>query len=563
MGPVPHDRGLHSGDDPANLKFRAWSQVRLAARTVAAGLAATGVGHGGRVAILADDPGDVADLVQATWTRGAAFTMLHQPTPRANLHAWLDDTRAVIAMLGADVLVVGGIFADALAGTDVGTTIVSVDELTRLGRAGEGADIVPVPLVADDVAILQLTSGSTGIPKAVVISFGNLEANHYAMAEAIDLTDVDVSISWLPLFHDMGMVGLLLLPMLSGITAVITTPRAFLVKPQVWAELIDRFRGTCTAAPNFAYALLAKRLRRADDGAYDLSSLRVAINGAEPIDESSMFSLLAEGTRFGLRSEALLPCYGMAETTLAVSFDSLSTRFDVDTIDAGLAETTGEIRLAPATVERAAAGAGAEGSAGGPDAGTKVQTHVRLGQPVPGIEVAVLHEGQALPANRIGTLMVRGAAVTARYLKETGFEYAVNADGWLDTGDLGYITETGEVVVTGRAKDVIIVSGRNIAPAVIERAACTVDGVRPGNAAAVPHPRPDGREGIAVIAETEGAADPEASQRIHDEISRAVFDAVGVPVSAVTLIGKGELPKTTSGKIRRHCAADLVTVGGA
>lgn len=473
--------------------------------------------------------------------------MLHQPTPRADLEAWLEDTRAVISLLGADVLVVGGIFADSLNGQDVGTRVVSVADLVAAGEAGEGPDIAPVPVVADDVAILQLTSGSTGIPKAVVITFGNVEANQDAMTSALELTDKDVTVSWLPLFHDMGMIGLLLMPMLAGVAAVVTTPRAFLVKPQVWAELIHRYRGTCTAAPNFAYALLAKRLRRAGDGAFDLSSLRIAINGAEPIDATSMRSLLAEGARFALAPEALMPCYGMAETTLAVSFDSLTEHFTADTIDAGAAETSGEIRH---DVQE----------------GNRRQTHVRVGRPVPGIEVTVTDEGRPLPADRIGTLLVRGAAVTTRYLGADGCADAVDADGWLDTGDLGYLTDTGEVVVTGRKKDVIIVSGRNIAPAVIERAACTVEGVRPGNAAAVPYPRPDGREGIAVIAEIDPAIahdEQAADQRIHDEIVREVFDAVGVPVSVVTLIGKGEMPKTTSGKIRRHAAAGLVAKVGA
>ena len=153
--------------------------------------------------------------------------------------------------------------------------------------------------------------------------------------------------------------------------------------------------------------------------------------------------------------------------------------------------------------------------------------------------------------------------MTARYLKPEGFVDAVDEDGWLDTGDLGYLTPDGEVVVVGRTKDVIIVSGRNISPTVIERAAADVAGVRTGSVAAVSYARPDGREGIAVVAESELHDHADESQRIHDEITRSVFDAVGVPVSAVTLIGKGELPKTTSGKIRRHSAAGLVTAGAS
>lgn len=534
--PASEITGLHSGDDPSDLRFRTWAQVREAAAEVAAGLAAAGVGPGDSVAILAGDPGDVADLVQAIWMRGASFTMLHQPTPRTELPTWLEETKEVIAMLGARAVVVGEPFAEPLAGLDLGTTVLPIT-----GVAGHDP-VQPVPLDDDDLAILQLTSGSTGTPKAVAITFGNVQANQEAMLAGVQPAATDVAVSWLPLYHDMGMIGLMVMPMLAD--AVVTTPLAFLRKPQSWAELITRFGGTCTAAPNFAYAVLAKRLRRAPEGTYDLSSLRVAINGAEPIDEASAELFLAEGARFGLRPEAMMPCYGMAETTLAVSFDDKERRFTVDTIDSGDAESTATARrVDPSDIE------------------TRSRTHVRLGRPVVGIELVVVDdEGARLPADRIGTLLVRGPAVTRRYLKPGGFVDAVDADGWLDTGDLGYVTESGEIVVTGRKKDVIIVSGRNLSPTVIERAATSVEGIRAGNAAAVSYRRLDGREGIAVVAESEFADDDEQARRIHDEVARAVFEAVGVSVSAVTLIGRGELPKTPSGKIRRHSAAELVGV---
>ncbi|GED96378.1 long-chain-fatty-acid--CoA ligase [Gordonia crocea] len=527
--------GLHSGDDPAELRFRTWAQVRESARELAAGLAHAGVGKGDAVAILAGDPGDVADLVQAIWMRGASFTMLHQPTPRTDLQVWLDETREVITMLDAAAVVIGEPFVSALAGVgdlNLDATVVSVAEL-------HGHDEVPlVDIDGGDTAILQLTSGSTGTPKAVEITFGNVEQNQRAMIDALDASGYDVAVSWLPLYHDMGMIGLMILPMLENVVAVVTTPLAFLRKPQSWAELITRFGGTATAAPNFAYSVLAKRLRRAPEGTYDLSSLRVIINGAEPIDENSLDLFLAEGARFGLRPQAMMPCYGMAETTLAVSFDSPSRRYTIDTIDTDAVESTGVVRR----VEES------------------TRTHVRLGRPVLGLELRIVDDsGAELPADHIGTILVRGAAVTKRYLKsEEGFVSAVDANGWLDTGDLGYVTTDGEVVVTGRKKDVIIVSGRNLSPTVIERAACSVDGVRPGNAAAISYRRLDGREGIAVVAESELADDKAQADRIHDEVARAVFDTVGVSVTAVTLIGKGELPKTPSGKIRRHSAAELV-----
>ncbi|WP_327148412.1 long-chain-fatty-acid--CoA ligase [Nocardia sp. NBC_01329] len=532
--PVSETTGLWSGDDPADLTFRSWAQVRSTAAKAAAGLARAGVDHGSSVAILAGGAADVAVLVQATWMRGAAFTMLHQPTPRTNLETWVEDTRAVIRMLDARVLVVAEPFTDAVRGLDLGVVIVPVDEI--LTAAPEQA---PVPTGEDDIAVLQLTSGTTGVPKAVAISYRNLHRNQQAMVSAAGFRPDDVAVSWLPLYHDMGMVGLLMTPIFAQATTVVITPLAFLKNPLSWAELITRFRGTFTAAPNFAYSVLARRLRRAADGAYDLSSLRVCVNGAEAVDESTLREFIDEAARFGLRPESLMPAYGMAETTLAVSFTGADAMYSVDIVDADLAERDGIIGREPAARSR---------------------TLMRLGVPVPGIELRVVDEsGVALPADRIGTLLVRGDAVTTRYLGPDGYVSAVDADGWLSTGDLGYLTENGEAVVTGRKKDVIIVAGRNISPVVVERAAVGIAGVRPGSVAALAVRLPSmAREGIAVIAESDAADDVDECERIRKEVARAVFDDVGIAPAVVTVVRKGALPKTPSGKLRRASAASLI-----
>lgn len=532
--PASATTGLWSGDDPSSLTHRPWTQVRTIASETAAGLAAAGVEPGDSVAILAGNAADVAVLVQATWMRGAAFTMLHQPAPRTNLETWVADTRAVIDMLRARVLVLGDPFSDALAGVDLGVPTARIAELAMPER-----ECTPVDTSEDDCAILQLTSGTTGTPKAVAISHRNVYRNHRAMVAATDAGPEDVVVSWLPLYHDMGMVGLLIAPMLEQATAVIVPPLAFLRNPASWAELTTRFGGTYTAAPNFAYSILARRLRRAPDGAYDLSSLRVAVSGAEAVDESTLREFIDQGARFGLRPECLMPAYGMAETTLAVSFTGVTDRYSADVVDADRAEGEGVIDREQVT---------------------RARTWVRLGVPVPGMEVRIVdNSGAELPADRIGNIMVRGEAVTTRYLVPDGFSSAVDADGWLPTGDLGYLTESGEIVVTGRKKDVIIVAGRNLSPVVIERAANEVPGVRPGGVAALAVRLPSmAREGIAVIAESDAVDDVDECERIRKGIARAVFDDIGIAPAMVIVVAKGSLPKTTSGKLRRSAAAALI-----
>lgn len=531
--PASTTTGLWSGSDVSEPVLATWEQVRAEAARIAGGLADAGVEHGSSIAILAGEPRDVGPLVQASWMRGAAYTMLHQPTPRTNLEVWLEDTRAVVAMLDAKVVVLGEPFTAAVGGLDLGAPVVSIESLAA------HEPVAHVEVAEDDIAILQLTSGTTGVPKAVAISHGNIYQNQVAMREAAGFQSDEVVVSWLPLYHDMGMIGMLLTPMLAQATAVITTPLAFLKRPLAWAEYMTKFRGTFTAAPNFAYSLLARRLKRAEAGAFDLSSMRVAVNGAEAIDESTLNEFVTEAARFGLAHEVIMPAYGMAETTLAVSFAAVEQVFTVDRIDGEGSERDGVVRRDGVENGRALA---------------------KLGPPVPGIELRVVDDqGQVLGADRIGTLLVRGAAVTKRYLTQEGYTSAIDADGWLSTGDLGYVTPDGQVVVTGRKKDVIIVAGRNIAPTVVERAAGVVSGVRPGGVAAVGVRLPSmAREGIAVIAESDAADNADEAERIRKEVARAVFDDVGIAPAVVTIVTKGSLPKTPSGKLRRSLATSLI-----
>ena len=259
--------------------------------------------------------------------------MLHQPTPRTDLVRWAEETTAVIDMISAKAVVVSDPFmaaAPVLSGA--GMTVLTIEALLAHAPVG------PVDTDDDDVALMQLTSGSTGSPKAVQITHANIVANAEAMVVGCNFdVDTDVIVSWLPCFHDMGMTGYLTVPMYIGAELVKVTPMDFLRDTLLWAKLIDKYHGTMTAAPNFAYNLFAKRLRRqATPGEFDLSSLRWALSGAEQVDPLDVEDLCEAGAPFGLKPEAIIPAYGMAETTVAVSFSECGGGMVVDEVDADL-----------------------------------------------------------------------------------------------------------------------------------------------------------------------------------------------------------------------------------
>src|SRR5271165_5102696 len=526
--------GMVTGEPRAPVRHT-WMEVHERASRVAGGLAAAGVGHGDRVGVLAGAPVEIAPTAQGLWMRGASLTMLHQPTPRTDLGVWARDTFAVIEMIGAKVVIVSDPFmAAAPVLAERGIAVVTVAELLDAGP------IAAVQTAEDDLALLQLTSGSTGSPKAVSITHRNVVANAEAMfvGARVDI-DTDVIVSWLPLFHDMGMTGFLTVPMYFGAELVKFTPMDFLQDILLWAKLIDKYKGTMTAAPNFAYVLLAKRLRRhAQPGQFDLSTLRWALSGAEQVEPADVEDLCEAGAPFGLRPEAILPAYGMAETTVAVSFTESGAGMVVDEVDADLLAMLH--RAVPAT----------RGN---------TRRLVCLGRPLQGLEVRIVDEdGDLLPARGVGVIQVRGESVTQGYTTGAGFVPVQDERGWYDTGDLGYLTETGDVVVCGRLKDVIIMAGRKIYPTDIERAAARVSGVRPGCAVAVRLDAGHARETFAVAVESKAWQDPAEVRRIERQVAHEVVAEVDVRPRNVLVLEPGMIPKTPSGKLRRAHALALV-----
>ncbi len=528
-------KGMVTGE-PHEPVRHTWGEVHERARQIAGGLAAAGVGHGDAVGVLAGAPVEIAPVAQGLWMRGASLTMLHQPTPRTDLVVWAGDTMNVVDMIEAKAVIISDPFmAAAPVLEEKGLKVLTVADLL------DSAPIDPVETGEDDLALMQLTSGSTGSPKAVHITHRNLHSNAEAMFIGAEYeVEKDVMVSWLPCFHDMGMIGFLTVPMYFGAELVKVTPMDFLRDTLLWARLIDKYKGTMTAAPNFAYALFAKRLRRqAKPGEFDLSTLRFALSGAEPVEPADVEDLIDAGKPFGLKPSAILPAYGMAEATLAVSFSECNAGLVVDEIDADLLAALRQ--AVPAT----------KGN---------TKRLASLGPLLEGLEARIVDEhGNIKPARGVGVIELRGEAMTPGHTTMGGFLPAQDEHGWYDTGDLGYTMENGHVVVCGRVKDVIIMAGRNIYPTDIERAAGRVEGVRPGCAVAVRLDAGHSRETFAVAVECNAYQDPAEVRRIEHQVAHEVVAEVDVRPRNVVVLGPGTIPKTPSGKLRRANSVELVT----
>ncbi|WAJ46775.1 fatty acyl-AMP ligase [Mycobacterium sp. Aquia_216] len=525
--------GLRFGT-AGDLHFASWHDINRTAGNVAGRLAAEGVARGSRVGVLAANADDVAPVVQAIWKLGAAMTMLQQPTSQADLTEWHEGTLRALRLLGASCVVLGRPFfavADALRAC--GHRVIEVPETWA------EADVAEEPTDEDDVAIYQLTSGSTGDPKAVAITHRNLYADIAAMVAVVGVDPgADVTMSWLPLSHDMGLIAYLLSPMFAGNGAVYIPATEFVKSPLTWLQILTEQRATITAAPNFAYSIVSRRLKAVGDGAYDLSALRCVVSGAEPIDPATMYEFARQAARFGMRVSAIGAAYGLAEATVAVSFSPVDRPLAVENVCGDELENQG----------RAVTACGCA---------APKKEFVLLGRPMSGVETRIAGADKATrPARHMGEVAIRGDAVTRHYLTTDGEVAAVDADGWFYTGDLGYLTDDGEIVVCGRLKNVIIVAGRNIFPSDIERLAASVDGIRRGAVVAFGVTLADQREEIRVVAETVREDPGDGAHEIRRQIGRKVRSATGLSPT-VLLVGKGKVPKTPSGKIRHVAAKEM------
>jgi fatty-acyl-CoA synthase len=394
---------------------------------------------------------------------------------------------------------------------------------------------------ANEIAFLQYTSGSTGDPKGVILTHANLLANIKSIISGIDIKPDDVAVSWLPLYHDMGLIGAWFVPLFTGIPLVVMSPLAFLSRPERWLRAIHKHRGTISPAPNFAYELCVRKIPDKDLQGLDLSCWRAATNGAEPVCAETLERFATRFAPYGFCPDALLPVYGLAEATLAVSVPKLGAGYKVDRIERAPFESGGIAQTAklddPAVLK-----------------------FVNAGKPVPGVQVRIVDSGgQNLGERKEGRLWFRGESATSGYFHNPIATKELMRDGdWLDSGDLAYWAD-GEIFITGRAKDIIIKAGRNLYPHEVEEIAGRVQGVRTGCVVAFgANDERTGSERLVVTAEVRDLA---SAKRIEDEISHAVTDALGMPPDLVVLLPPQSIPKTSSGKLRRRETQRLFTEG--
>jgi len=414
-------------------------------------------------------------------------------------------------------------------------TILQPDKLLEKKRTAIPVESPELSVSSEDLALIQYTSGSTGDPKGVALTHGNLIANIRSIAEAVQVTPDDVVVSWLPLYHDMGLIGCWLFALYHGLEMVCFSPLEFLRQPKRWLRALSDFGGTLSPAPNFAYELCGRRIRDGDLDGVDLSAWRVALNGAEPVDPDTVDRFCERFGVCGFRAEAMLPAYGLAENAVALSFPPPGRPPRVEAVDRDTLHREG--RAVPV---------------GDRECATEPLRSISVGVAIPGHEIRLVDDQDREVAERVeGNIQFRGPSATSGYYRNPKATAAIRtADGWTRTGDRGYLAG-GELFITGRSKDLIIRAGRNLDPVEIEALANQVDGIRRGCVAAIGVSNPTtGSEDLVVIAETRKEG-PRTRRRLAAEVRRRISDATKVSPDEVLLVPPRTVPKTPSGKLRR------------
>ena len=523
---------------PEGDSFVSWAQIHDEARAVGAALQARGLVPGDHVAILGPTSRDLITVVQGCWLAGLASMVLPLPMRMGSLDAFVDSTRARILHGDAKLVLIDEMLA-ALYASVPGDPPLETLKSVMPGSVGvpSGERLELPPRDPERLVILQYTSGSTSEPKGVMIPDRVLRANLDASCEAAELGLDEVMVSWLPLYHDMGLVGFLSLPMTAGVQLVQAAPQDFMAKPGNWMQWISDWRGTVTAGPNFAWVLATRALGRMEG--LDLSSLTLALSGAEPVDPAAVEAFVAAAEPFGFAAGAVFPAFGMAEVAIGGAFPPRHRGMVLDCVDRQVLEREGIAK----TLELADA-----------EEDIDVRRLPLLGKAVPGLEMKVVDPDTyiELPERHVGELLLRGTSVTPGYYKRHSATTALFHDGWLCTGDLAYLVN-GELVVCGRIKDVIIVGGRNVFPEDIERAVGLLDGVRAGNVIAFGVEGYKGKETVVVVAEVR-TDDPAA---VRQSIHHRTLDVCGLAPRDVILVKAGTLPKTSSGKLQRAKCREL------
>ena len=536
--------GLRFVDRRERADFRSWRQLHEAAGRVAIRLGALGIETGDRVALVFPTEPDFIAAFFGILRAGAVPAPLYPPVRLGRLEEYHRRTAAMIDAAGCRLVLASGsvrrILGEAIALARPALGCLSLDMIGARDRVDQEPDTPPIR--DDALALVQFSSGTTTEPKPVALSHRALLAQVHALDEHWrDPDRQPTGVSWLPLYHDMGLIGCVLTALELPSVMTLLPPEGFVARPALWLRALGRYRATISVAPNFAYALAAEKVRDRDMKGVDLSSWRHALCGAEPVSPAVLRRFRDRFAAWGFRAEALTPVYGLSEAALAVTFGRLKAPFHTRSVDRDVL---------------------AEGRAHPSDADDAIEL-VSAGRPLDGFEVRIVDaEGRSVPTDAVGRIMVRGPSLMDGYLGRPDLTARSLVDGWLDTGDLGLLDGEGRLFLTGRAKDVVLIRGRNHDPAPIEHAASQVAGARAGCAVAVSHRvEKDDTEGLLILLEHAKTASPSTIDSLAGRVADAVLGGTGLTTDRVEVLAPGTLPRTSSGKLRRQEALRLHSAG--
>ncbi len=515
-----------------------YAQLRDEALEVAARLTGLGLARGSRVALVAETCPDFLRFFYACQYAG----MVPVPLP-ASIHlgghkAYVAQLRRLLLNCRAEVAVAPELFMSFLREAVEGLELRFAGTPEQF-REFPKARTPLLPSGPEELAYLQYTSGSTRFPRGVMITQKTVMSNLASIIrDGVKARPDDRSMSWLPFYHDMGLVGLVLSPMASQVSVDYLKTRDFGMRPRLWLSLISQNRATVSFGPPFGYELCVQRLRGETEGQFDLSSWRLAGVGAETIRAEPLMRFAQMLAPCGFNPKAFTACYGMAECSLAVSFAKLDLGLQLDTVEPEALAL--EQRAVPFSPSR------------WPGRG-RAKTFVNCGTPLPGYEVEVRSpEGAVLPERHVGTLFVRGPSVMSGYFGEERLTREVlSPDGWLNTGDLAYLAE-GDLIITGRQKDLIIINGRNIWPQDLETIAENQPEVRTGDASAFSFTTDNGEDRAVLVIECRDA-NPLRREELSTRIRSLIRQELGIDCF-IELVSRNTLPRTTSGKLSRSGA---------
>ena len=541
--------GFPGSADASEASF-SYTAIERASARFGGAMQALGLRKGDRVALIIPNNDDFILCFLGAIRAGVVPVPIYPPMALGQLQGYLDNTRHIVAKSGARALITTAKIK-RLLGT-VQAECPALEQVVAIEGIRESLEPLKAEKIAlDDVAFLQFTSGSTSRPKGVTLTHANLAANVKCIMEhGLRIRPEDTGISWLPLYHDMGLIGFVLAPLFYRVPIVYLPPILFLKRPVSWFQTMTRHKGSIAYGPNFAYALCVKRIRATELSGIDLASWRVAGCGAEPIRPETLEAFSAAFANVGFRKEALYPSYGMAESSLAIAFSELDEGVKTISLDGPTLWGAGEAKHVAEDHENAV-------------------RLVSCGKQFPDHAIRIFDSEDALSETpladgRVGEIRISGPSVMRGYWEDAERTREAFAGPYFRTGDLGFL-DAGHLFICGRSKEVVIVNGRNYYPQDMEWEAGKVDGVRRGNVVAFGSKDPLGqerdRERVVLAFEVQDTERLAQASGLGSAVRKAVQEGMGLTLDDVVALPPGALPKTSSGKLQRAKTRELYETG--